>query len=104
MQKRPTMRAWHYRVVALILLGLFLFFCLNRKSGPVDVRRKCFLHNGRIQNGADKLISYFDDLLKSVKQPEYDAAIFFIEAKCLDSGIADLRPRYKRILSSHSCQ
>lgn len=102
MKKIPTLRPWHYRVFALILLGLFPFYCLNRKVlDPVDVKRKCFLHNGRIPNGADKLISYFDDLLESVKQPDYDKAIFFIEAKCSESGIADLRPRYQRIIYSH---
>lgn len=101
MPKMPILRPWHYRVFALILLGLLLFFCLNREVDPVDVKMKCFLHNGRIPNGANKLISYFDDLLESVKQPEYDKAIFFIEAKCLDSGIADLRPRYQWIIYSN---
>lgn len=56
--------------------------------------RMCYLHNGRNASFSGQFITLFDDMLTSVIQPKYDNAMFFIEAKCAKSGIADLRPRY----------
>lgn len=59
----------------------------------ISEEEKCFYHNGRNPNDNGGAITYFEDLLTSVKQPAYDGGIFFTETRCSDNAIADLKPR-----------
>lgn len=66
----------------------------------LEVVKKCYLHTGRNPNSSVEEITYFEDLLTSAKQPEYDQGIFLVETKCPESGKADVKARYTSILFS----
>lgn len=84
------------RVLALLLSLSALFLCFiyfKTESKSMRIARQCYFHNGRNPNATGKAITYFEDLLTSVKQPEYDQGIFFVETKCSEDAVADIKPR-----------
>lgn len=66
---------------------------INIQQNDAVTYEKCYFHNGRNPNDIGKAITYFEDLLTSVKQPEYDQGIFFIEAQCSDNITPNIKPR-----------
>lgn len=97
MLKLSNFRRAHFKVLLLVIIlcGLISYYiAINYLPNEIEIAKKCYLHNGRNPNGTGKALTYFEDLLSSTKKPKYDQGIFFIETKCSDSGIADLKPRY----------
>lgn len=89
-------RFWLLRVLAILFCAFILVYIyLDSQPEPEAVRiaRKCYLHNGRNPNGTGRWITYFEDLLTSVRQPRFDEGVFFLDTNCSDTGIARLKPR-----------
>lgn len=74
-----------------ILIVLNLSFSDRYEQG--ENAKRCFFHNGKNPNASSKFISYFDDLMTSVKQPEMDTSIFFLQTHCTENAIVSMRPR-----------
>lgn len=87
------LRAFFKLFLSIILFGIFLYYHNTGLDQAIETAKKCYFHNGRNPNGTGKAITYFEDLLTSAKQPEYDQGIFFTETKCSDSGVVDIKPR-----------
>lgn len=87
-------------LIAIILFAIILHLKNNNNknesnNNPInEIYQRCALHNGRNPNATGRFLSYFDDLLTSPKQPEYEKGIFFVQSRCLIDGIPYLRPRY----------
>lgn len=86
-----------YIVVSALSLFFFLVYFMDRSVpnavlDPIEIAKKCYLHDGRNPNGTGKSITFFEDLL-TAKSPEYDQGIFFVETKCSDNAIANISSR-----------
>lgn len=95
MFKSPKFNRSQFKFLLLIVLcGLLLYYTTSVSvSDSTAKARECYLHDGRNPNGRENVITYFEDLLTSVKQPAYDRGIFFIDTGCSADGIADMKPR-----------
>lgn len=100
MYKSSNLSRVHLKVlIVLVLIFLFGMFWFYFKSDNRFDRAKiqhlkyCYMHKGRIPNGTADVITYFEDILTSVKQPDIDNGVFFVSTNCSGNGIAGLKPR-----------
>lgn len=96
MNKSPKFNRKQFKFLLFIVpCGLFLYYYTTSSSVSESTAkaRECYLHDGRNPNGRENAITYFEDLLTSVKEPAYDRGIFFIDTTCSDDGIAVMKPR-----------
>lgn len=95
---------YFYRAVLKVLLLLLLILILILQYVSFDEKKriqhydavayeKCYFHDGKNPNDVGKEVTYFEDLLNSAKQPRFDQGIFFVETRCSDNIIPNIKPR-----------